>query len=317
MKIAFLSRYQHTTERGAENFVKELALRLSKNHLVAILAGNDADSLSRILKGKFDIVIPINGRLQSLKASLFRLIGGYKLLITGHSGRGWDDIWNIVIAKPDVFIALTDVTAKWAESWAWGSKVLKIPNGVDLIKFSPRGDKFMFDLPRPIFLSVGALVWYKHHDRLIKAVSGLSQGSVLIVGEGPDKERLQKVGRNLLDKRFKIINVKYDDMPKVYRAVDLFSLPSWDRESFGIVYLEALASGLRIVAPNDETRREVIGKAGIFIDTSNIKNYSQALQDCLSKKWDNIIRQQSENFSWNKIAKQYESVMLEMLKIKK
>lgn len=313
MHIVFLSRYQNNLSRGAENFVYALCKRLSKDHIVDILSGSDADSISKIISGGYDIVIPINGRLQSARVSLARFVGKYKILITGHSGRGWDDIWNIAVAKPDVFVALTDYMANWARDWAWGTKVIKIPNGIDLEKFSLEGEKINLDLERPIILSVGALVWYKYHDRVIEAVSRLDEGSLLIVGEGIKKDELKELGRKLLGNRFKIASFKYDDMPKVYRSCDLFTLPSWNREAFGIVYLEAMASGLGIVAPDDASRREIIGNAGIFVDVSDVTKYAHAIEVALKIKWEEKAREEAKKFSWDKIAKKYEQVMIDML----
>lgn len=316
MRIIFLSRYQNTVERGAENFVSELTKRLSKNHRVDVLSSRDADDMLKVIKGDYDIVIPINGRLQSLKAFLGRVFGGYKLLITGHSGKGWDDIWNIAIAKPDVFVALTDSLADWAKQWAWGSRVVKINNGIDLDKFSPTGEKIKIDLPRPIILSVGALVWYKHHERVIRAVRELGEGSVLIVGEGEEKEKLERLGNKLLGKRFKIISLPFTDMPKVYRACDLFTLPSWDREAFGIVYLEALSSGLGVVAPNDESRREIIGDAGIFTDVNDPIEYAESIKKALTIDWSKKARAQANKFSWEKVAWEYEKLMLSLVNLR-
>lgn len=314
MKVVFLSRFQNRIERGAENFVKELTLRLSKKHHADILTGKNADSLAKVLKGKYDIVIPINGRLQSLKVSLGRLIGGYKLLITGHSGIGKDDILNITVAKPDVFVALTEHMANWAKQWAWGSKVVKIPNGIDLDKFSPSGQKIELDLPRPIILSVGALVWYKYHDRVIRAVSEIRSGSVLIVGKGEEKGNLEKLGRKFLGKRFKITVYNYTDMPKVYRSADLFTLPSWNREAFGIVYLEALASGLGVVAPDDLSRREIVGEGGILVNVEDYSKYGEAIRKALDIDWTKKSRSQAEKFSWDRITVLYEQVFKDLLK---
>lgn len=314
MKIAILSRLQNQVERGAEIFVKELSKRLSLNHIVDVLFGKEADSVSKVLSGKYDIVIPINGRLQSLKISLMRAVGGYKVLITGHSGRGWDDIWNVVLVKPDVFVALTEVMADWARQFAWGTKVVKISNGIDLKKFSPSGPKIEIDLERPIILCVGALVWFKYHDKVIEALAQLKQGSLLIVGEGELKKELEEKGRKILGKRFKIISFRNEDMPKVYRSVDLFTLPSWSREAFGIVYLEALSSGLGVVAPDDSSRREIVGKGGILTNVENISNYAQVLEKALEIDWSKKSRNQAEKFSWDKIAKDYENIMMEMLK---
>ena len=313
MKIVFLSRYQNITERGAEVFVKELTKRLLKNNHVDIFLGAEADSLKKILDGKYDIVIPTNGRGQSLKVSLARIVGGFKLLITGHSGIGKDDIWNILV-KPDIFVALTEYQKDWAEKWAWGSKIVKIPNGVDLDKFKPDGEKIKIDLPKPIILSVGSLDWYKHHERVIDAVSKIGKGSVLIVGQGPLENKLKKLGEEKLKARVMITSFNYEDMPKVYRSCDLFTLPSWDREAFGIVYLEALASGLGVVAPNDLSRREIIGEAGLLVDVADIDAYTDSIEKALKIDWSEKARNQAEKFSWEEIAKKYESVMMEMFK---
>ncbi len=309
MKIAFLNRYQAEIERGAEVFTLELVKRLSKDHSVDIFFGEKADSLKEVVEGRYDVVIPVNGRMQSLKVSLAKLLGGYKVLITGHSGKGWDDIWNIAVARPDVFVALTDDTAKWVRQWAWGSRVVKINNGIDLDKFSPRGEKIKIDLPRPIILSVGALVWYKHHKSAIEAVSELDKGSLLIAGEGPLKKELTKLAQERIPGRFMVSRYKYEQMPQVYRSCDLFTLPSWDREAFGIVYLEALASGLGVVAPNDLSREEIIEDGGILVNVDDISLYSQAIIKSLKINWQKKARAQAEKFSWEKIAQEYETVL--------
>lgn len=310
MKIVFLSRYQATTQRGVEVFVSELTSRLSKQHKVDIFWGDRADSLGEILRGKYDIVVPTNGRLQSLKVSLARPIGRYKILISGHSGIGRDDIWNIAVTKPDVFVALTDYMADWAKKWAWGSKVIKISNGIDLNKFSPSGKKIDLGLPKPIILSVGALTWYKHHERAIESVAKLTTGSLLIVGRGEEKGNLERLGREKLGKRFRLMSAEYEQLSGIYRSVNLFTLPSWDREAFGIVYLEAMASGLPVVAPNDLSRREIIGDGGILVDVSSAKNYAEAIEKALSFNWQNKPRSQAAKFSWDVISKKYEEVFL-------
>ena len=62
MKIVFLNKYQGKVFRGAETFVYELTKRLSKNHEVDIICKNIYFSL---LKKKYDVIIPTNGRLQA------------------------------------------------------------------------------------------------------------------------------------------------------------------------------------------------------------------------------------------------------------
>lgn len=301
MKILFLSRYQNVVKRGAEVFVSELAKRLSKNNEVKILSDQDNES--------YDVIIPMNGGMQVIKASLGRIFKKYKMVISGQAGVGRTSIINL-LAAPDTFVALTDHMAKWARGWAWKSKIVKIPNGVDLSKFTPNGDKLNLGLEKPIILCVGALTWYKHHERIIEAMRFLDKGSLLIAGEGEQKKYLEEKGKKILGDRFKIQGFDYADMPLVYRSSDLFTLPSWDREAFGIVYLEAMASGLGVVAPDDPSRREIVGEGGLLTDVSNSEKYAKAIRDALETDWSKKSRAMAEKFSWDKIAKDYEKIIL-------
>ena len=312
LKVAFLCYGFGTVNRGVETYVGELTKRLQRNFEITILSGEDSENLQKIVKGNFDLVIPTNGRMQALKASIGRFTGKYKLLIPGQSGIGRDDIWNILICVPDIYVALTDHEANWAQKWAWKTRLVKIPNGVDLVKFNPQGRKIDINLPKPIVLSVGALEWYKHHALAIEALSKLDQGSLLIIGAGSELENLNKLGQEKLSGRFKIISVKFEEIPDYYRSADLFTLPSWDRESFGIVYVEAMASGLPVVGPDDSSRREIINKAGILTDVNDGNKYAEAIKKALAKKWGQIPRQQAEKFSWDKIADEYKKLIEEI-----
>lgn len=313
LKIAFLCRYLGIVNRGVETYILELSKRLRKNHKVDLLSGKESDSVGKILAGKYNLVVPTNGRLQSLKASIGRITGGYKTLISGQAGIGKDDIWNIAVTAPDVFVALTDAELGWAKHFSWKTKIVKIPNGVDLDKFSPNGPNIDLNLPRPIVLSVGALEWYKYHERAIYAMVKLNQGSLLIIGSGPLYNKLCHQGNSLLGKsRFQIASVPFAQMPRYYRSADLFTLPSWDREAFGIVYVEALASGLPVVAPNDLARREIVGEAGLLVDVSDVDKYTSAMSQALSRNWHNLPRKQAEQFSWDKIAQKYEELFKEL-----
>lgn len=314
LKIAFLSRYQDEVSRGAETYVLELSKRLRQSYEVYILKGKDADSFQKMVQGGYDLIIPVNGRVQSLKAGLGRIWSRYKLVISGQAGIGKDDIWNILFASPDVYVAITDFESNWAQQWALAAKVVKIPNGVDLEKFSSSGSKIDLRLKGKVVLSVGALFWYKHHELSIKAAARMSDANLLIIGNGPEESSLRSLGNKLLGDRFKILKVDYDQIPKYYRSADVFVLPSWDRESFGIVYLEAMASGIPVVAPNDLPRKEIIGEAGILVDVEDSEKYANAIKQALDKDWDNVPRRQAEKFSWDEVAEQYIFLIEQMFK---
>ncbi len=310
MKIAFLNKYQNKVARGAETFVYELSRRLSKNHKVEVIS--EINYLD-LLKNKDDLIIPTNGRWQVVITRMITWLNGSKMIVSGQSGIGWDDKVNI-LAMPDLFIALTDKAKKWARKFNPLVQVEKIPNGVDLEKFRPEGESYKTNLKKPIVLAVGAFTEQKRLDLAIKAVSKLKNVSLLLVGGGGElKERLESEGKRLLGKRFQMLSIPFSEMPKVYRSADAFTLPSASSEAFGNVYVEAMASGLPIVATSDEQRREIVGKAGILMDPTNIEEYSEALQKALHTNWGSMPRKQAEKFSWETIAKKYEELFKTLL----
>lgn len=352
MKIAFLSFYSGEMYRGVETFVHETANRLnSMGHKVTVyqngpkLPGAKYKTVViglkvnwrrrnsyipflnyygrlvgrftlRVLKGldkDMDILFPTNGQWQSLLCSFWTTLRRTKLVISGQSGPGLDDRINLW-TFPNVFLGLTDSQVEWARHANPLVKVGKIPNGVDLTKFNKSASSIKVDLPKPIILSVAAFDKWKRLDLAIKAVSKLNKGSLLLMGKGKGERRLKRMGERLLPGRFKIMSFPHKDMPKVYQAADLFTYPTSPWESFGIVLVEAMASGLPVIATNDPIRREIVGKAGLFVDPEQTSKYASSLKNALNKKWGNIPRKQAERYDWDKIAKEYEKLFKNLTK---
>jgi len=338
LKIAFLSISHGVIERGAETFVSEISKRLIKlGHNVEIISARKPHAqrwpvlwrffldpqgiqvclftlknLGRIWRKKYDVVIPIDGGWQPAWVRLFPWRDGGKVVISGHSGRGWDDRNNLA-SFPNAFVAISSHLAGWAKKFNPFVKVEYIPNGVDAKKFTPRGAVFKTKLKRPIILCVAALEKNKRIDLAIQAVSKID-ASLLVVGSGSQKEKLQNLGKKFLGDRFMITKVPFEKMPQVYRAADIFTYPTVPWESFGIVILEAMATGLAVVANNDPIRAEVIGDAWILIDPEDTDGYAAALGKSLKVSWQGKPRKQAEKFSWNKTAQKYEEVFFDLVK---
>ncbi|KKP40661.1 MAG: hypothetical protein UR29_C0001G0069 [Candidatus Woesebacteria bacterium GW2011_GWC2_33_12] len=299
MKIAILNKYQNKVNRGAETFVTELSKRLSKNHQV--------DILTRInfLK-RYDLIIPTNGRFQVFIVRILTWLTNSKMIVSGQSGIGWDDRLNLY-ALPNYFIALSLKALNWAKKINPFVKSVYIPNGVDLAKFTFKGSTFKGS--RTI-LSVGAFTEQKRHELVIKAVSKLKETKLIIAGGGGGlKNKIYDFGiKNLGKDRFEMLETTNDKMPEIYNRADLFTLASVPSESFGIVFVEAMASGLPVIATDDPIRREIVGNAGLFVDPADTDAYAQAMEKALNTDWGEKPRKQAEKFGWDMIAQKYEDL---------
>jgi len=270
-------------------------------------------TLRDIWKEKPSIVIPLNGGWQPAFIRLITWLYGGKMVASGQSGMGWDDrnnLWSF----PNVFIALSSKALRWAKRANPFIKSKYIPNGVDLKKFNPSGPKYKTDLESPIILCVGALTPSKRIDLTIRAVAKIKNVSLLVVGDGDTGGKLKDLGKKLLGNRFQLIKVPFQKMPEIYRAADIFTLAPEGSEAFGIVYVEAMATNLPVVAIDDEQRKEIVGNAGLFVDPTNIEEYSRTLSTALRRGWSDKPRKQAEKFDWDKIAKEYENLFVSLTK---
>lgn len=346
--VAFLSFYSGVVDRGVENFTYELSKRLSKKHKITIFqAGSkihnphirtyqvkafatqpksseslfskiylDLQSLKillftiksipKIIKGNFDLIVPLNGGWQIVITKIISAITGSKILVSGHAGIGSDDAWNLFL-HPNVFVALTTKEREWAEKLTGEVHIATIPNGVDLSRFNPEVKPKKINLQKPIVICSSALVPYKRIDLTIKAISKTNM-SLLLIGDGQDRGHLDTLGKRFLGNRYLRLTVPYQEMPSYYRSCDVFTLAS-KTEAFGISYIEALACNLPVVTTNDESRREIIGDAGILTDPKDTETYAKDLEIAAKTNYRNAPYNQALKFSWNKISQQYNKLI--------
>jgi glycosyltransferase involved in cell wall biosynthesis len=134
------------------------------------------------------------------------------------------------------------------------SKVMLSPYGVDTDFFHP-DQAGPLNLQRPVFLTVTRLAVEKNIEAFLKLDL---PGTKVVVGDGPARQRLE--GR-YPDAIF-LGTRQGESLAEIYASADVFVFPS-RTDTFGIVLLEALASGLPVAAFPVQGPRDVIGNAPV------------------------------------------------------
>jgi glycosyltransferase involved in cell wall biosynthesis len=196
-------------------------------------------------------------------------------------------------------------------------KIKVIPNGVDTNFFRPDIKKSKdvlskYHLPKEYILFVGRLVEQKGVQFLLRALEGTNI-NLVIVGGGPLFPYLKRLCEHLKvdDNVYFIGGVPVHDLRKIYSQASFLVVPSV-AEGFpgGLVSLEAMASGLPIIASRTQGIEDVIidGYNGFLFEVGNVKELrSRIIQLFTDKKLAKIMGRRSrkvaeDRFSWGVVA---------------
>ncbi|GAA2082069.1 glycosyltransferase family 4 protein [Streptomyces albiaxialis] len=151
---------------------------------------------------------------------------------------------------------------------------------------------------RPVVLSVSRLVPRKGQDTLIRALprvrAAVPGATLLIVGDGPYARRLRRLARTTpgLPPGAVVFagSRPHGALPPFYAAADVFAMPCRDRrlglesEGLGIVYLEAAAAGLPVLAGRSGGAPETVrdGETGHVVDGRDVRAVADRLVELLT-----------------------------------
>jgi phosphatidyl-myo-inositol dimannoside synthase len=129
---------------------------------------------------------------------------------------------------------------------------------------------------------------YKGHDRVIRALPGvLSQHPdtiYLVVGDGDDRPRLESLAAECgVAKNVQFTGlVPPEELPDYFRLADVFVMPSAG-EGFGIVFLQAMAAGIHVIAGSQDGSRDALcdGALGTLVDPENCEELASAILTAL------------------------------------
>jgi phosphatidylinositol alpha-1,6-mannosyltransferase len=236
-----------------------------------------------------------------LAAAVAKLMGA-SLWVQVHGLDAWQHLSVAYRRSLEMATLVTSVsryTRRRLLEWAAidPTRVKVLPNTVDP-RFQP-GPKPDYLLDRhdargkKVLLTVSRLAGsdrYKGHDRIIRTLPLLladhPEVIYLIVGDGDDRPRLEKLATKI-DVREKIQfvgQVSAHQLPDYFRLADIFVMPSTG-EGFGIVFLEALASGIEVIGGDKDGSVDALcdGALGLLVDPEDDEKLASAIRMLLNK----------------------------------
>ncbi len=196
------------------------------------------------------------------------------------------------------------------------ASIVVIPNGVAETYFTRKKTS---ENAVPHLLFVGRLAVQKNPSLLIEAVVQMRTSVFLdIVGEGELRENIEA-----FIQMYKLQNVKLHgkktgkELIELYKSAEIFMLPSLN-EGFSLAMLEALASGLPVVASDLPEVREILSDCGVLIQDPTAKNYAKALDALLSNKdalrnLSTLSIQKARSYSWENFLDSIEDVYKQIM----
>ena len=225
-------------------------------------------------------------------------------------------VWRQVVKNAEWVIAPSNYLKNIILKNVDVDNAIVIPNGFDISSFN-----FNLKKKEMKILLVSRLFEFKGFQYFLDAIKDLDTDyEINIVGEGPYKEALEKKTKLVkADVNFLgWLDNKSPEYKELYETSSIFVFPS-AAESFGIVLLEAMASGCAIITTNTSGCSEVVGDAALLVRPKNpedIRNVLTKLRNnerLISELGIKAKKRVEENFTLEKIAKKYVKVYEDIL----
>lgn len=212
----------------------------------------------------------------------------------------------------------------------------RLPSGVDIERFSPNAQagqeirqRHGIGAEQPLIVCISRLVRRKGQDMLIRSMPRIlaqhPDARLLIVGVGPRGKALEQLARDcgVADQVIFAGKVSFDELPAYYNAGTVFAMPARTRgggldvEGLGIVYLEAQACGVPVIAGNSGGAPETVidGETGVVVNGASADSVGTGLLTVL----DNPRRASEmgihgrehvvENWTWEVMAERARSIL--------
>ncbi len=240
----------------------------------------------------------------------------------------WRDRWMLRGGRYRRIVAISErVRTQLKEHYGVADeRIVTIPNGINLSRFDPANARSRAEVREsfgvadnvPLILFVGSQFRLKGLEFAIRALAEMKTNAVLLVVGGDANAQFKRLAEQLEVSDRVIFAGARSDLPGIYPAADAFVLPTL-YETFALVCLEAMASGLPVLAS------PVGGIEDYLVDGQNGFHIQRDSQE-IAEKLDRILNDPTlharlrenglataKNYSWEKIARQYLSLFNELL----
>ena len=220
-------------------------------------------------------------------------------VVTGHGGDvgslNYGPILSLkrrCLQKASAVTAVSQHLADIEREIAEGISPQVISMGVDTSKFGRqyRKDNFFNQGQSSVVLFVGRLAEKKGVSYLLEAMRNVD-AVLIVIGTGPLEDELKKQAEELGSKVRFLGSKSHNELKEIYASSDVFVMPSitaknGDREGLGLVILEAMASGLPVVASRSGGITQLVqeGENGLLCDEKAVAQLSDAINRILTDK---------------------------------
>lgn len=258
-----------------------------KRKSVAYRTQLNPNFLLKIKKEKPNVVISIAFWFPSLYMALLKKAFKCKFLILTDAIKQTENnnsllrkiIRNLIANQTDAFIACSNLTETFLKEQFPKTIVKKSFQTIDVLQWKQHMDtlpskavlrkNLSISKNKIVILSVGNFIPLKNLKILISQVPLIPNCELILVGEGPLKATFEnQIKTQNLEHKIKLLpHLNHDELKQYYKACDIFIFPT-NRDTFGYVVLEALASGKPVLCSKNSGASSIVeeGINGLIID---------------------------------------------------
>ena len=191
---------------------------------------------------------------------------------------------------------------------------------VDLRRFRPDGTRAQARArwglgDGPLALTVRRHVERMGIDLLLRAAARMPELQVVVGGDGPRRAELEALATSLGVRARFVGYVPDEDLPSLYRAADVFVLPTRELEGFGLVAVEAMACGTPALGTPVGAIPEILGPLGMVVESPTAEALAEGLRRFFAaadpELGERCRAYVAERFDWSRAIGTVEQVLLE------